>query len=111
MTDGQTITVYRGEEAVVPFTGPTPAVDITGWPIVVSVAAAAGQTVLHTYTVAGGDVTITDGPAGAWSLTIPWEDTAALPAPAYRWDAWHGTTRVPLAGGHLVVREPVRRPA
>ena len=85
----QNLTLFRGEDLTLTFTM-DPAQAITGWALAFYVRARPeyGAAPLVTRTTAAGGVTITDGPGGVFSVTVPAATTLALPISRYRFDVW-----------------------
>lgn len=110
----QTLTVRRGEDVVIPFAPPSP-VDITGYSLAFNVSPSPGESITSGFPLTiGAGITVTDAEAGEYRVTIPKAVTMLLTSGGpYAWDCWRTTTggEKRLAGGRLVVKEPVRRPA
>lgn len=96
-----TVTVYRGEDAVLEFTM-DPAADITGW------------TLLFTARQAGDSFTktpsITDDNNGVMEVALSRDDTVDMKPGNYHYDLWRidDGNQYPLASGALTIQRTAR---
>jgi hypothetical protein len=100
MATEETITVYRGEQATLNFTM-SPVVDITGWTIVFTVAAARDSATKKVTATA----TIVNGPAGTFRVALTEEHLDLAPL-RYFFDVWRtdeGLEQVLALGPFVVV--------
>jgi hypothetical protein len=105
----QILTLYRGGDAVIPFTpaAPTPAPAALAF---TAAAAPEGEPLFAELTVGAG-ITVTDAEAGAFTVAVPRAVTGAVPAGDYVWSLWDlDDPRAPLAAGALRVVATARRP-
>lgn len=86
-------------------------VDLTGKTLRMSWRAEAkAASALLTASTTDGTITITDGPAGKFLLSVPYAQTAGVPAGNHYWDLLDilsPTSRTRLAGGRFLVREGI----
>lgn len=101
-----TFSYIRGQGVSETFTYGGGAVDITGWAIAVLGTERPGLTPIFTRTTAPGDgVTIVNGPAGQFKLTMPFAITAAsnLPAGQYVYEVWRTDSGFETRIGYIIV--------
>jgi hypothetical protein len=105
----QSFTVYRGEDASIVLTGEDNT-NPTAYTLVATWSAYDGQD-----PVTGSTTSVTVGGAGPYTLTISFTraQTSAMTGNKYRLDLWRTDTgsNIRLAGGTLTVLTPVRLPA
>lgn len=85
-------------------------VNLTGKTLRMAVRASASGPDLLVATTLDGTLTVTDGPAGKFSMAVPYADTAGVPAGNHYWDLLDilsPTSRTRLAGGRILVREGI----
>lgn len=112
--DDQTITIRRGEDAVIPF-APAEATPITGWSLAFNVSTTPGAAVATGFPLTvGSGITVTSAADGTFTVVIPKSVTKLLTSGGqYFWDVWRTDlgSETPLGSGKLAVKEPVRPPS
>lgn len=107
-SNAQPITVYRGEQPVIPFAPPSGTVSLAGKALEIYIAVGLGSTPLFTYTESSG-ISLTVEASGTFTWTITRAQLLTLTREGYSWELWDVTAHERLAGGVLIVN-PSSRP-